>query len=77
MTVWTLLQERRWESFLSFNGDKKGLLKITLAIKQVVTVPGASYPEKISLIEIAGLSAEPCAGTHLTNTGEVGDQFMR
>ena len=53
--------------------------KITLAFKQVVTVPGASYPEKISLIEIAGLSAEPCAGTHLTNTGEVGDhdQFMR
>ena len=54
---------------------KKFLLKIPLA--QVVTVPGASYPEKISLIEIAGLSAEPCAGTHLTNTGEVGDQFMR
>ena len=39
---------------------------------QVVTVPGATYPETISVIEIAGVSAEPCAGTHLTNTGEVG-----
>ena len=38
---------------------------------QVVTVPGATYPETISVIEIAGVSAEPCAGTHLTNTGEV------
>ena len=35
-------------------------------------MPGATYPETISVIEIAGVSAEPCAGTHLTNTGEVG-----
>ena len=27
------------------------------------------------MIEISGVSAEPCAGTHLTNTGEVGEQW--
>ena len=40
----------------------------------MVTVPGATYPETISVIEIAGVSAEPCAGTHLSNTGEVGSE---
>ena len=34
-------------------------------------MPGATHPETISMIEIAGVSAEPCAGTHLRNTGEV------
>jgi len=43
-----------------------------LSREEVVTVPGATYPETISMIEVAGVSAEPCAGTHLRNTGEVG-----
>jgi len=43
-----------------------------LSREEVVTVPGATYPEMISMIEIAGVSVEPCAGTHLRNTEEVG-----
>ena len=39
-------------------------------------MPGATYPETISMIEVAGVSAEPCAGTHLRNTGEVCCQIV-
>ena len=63
---------------LSREEVRKALKKISFLLfrflpsfDQVVTVPGATYPETISVIEIAGVSAEPCAGTHLTHTGEV------
>ena len=37
----------------------------------VVTVPGATYPSIVSLVRV-GRAAEPCCGTHLATTADVG-----
>ncbi|XP_017775336.1 PREDICTED: alanine--tRNA ligase, mitochondrial isoform X2 [Nicrophorus vespilloides] len=51
-----------------------------LNLDQVTLVPGEVYPEKgIRLIEITSndlLSREPCCGTHVLNTGDIGDFCM-
>ncbi|KAK9869469.1 hypothetical protein WA026_003224 [Henosepilachna vigintioctopunctata] len=49
-----------------------------LELDDVITVPGEIYPEeKIRLIEIKHgknlISREPCCGTHVSNTGDIGN----
>ena len=42
------------------------------AVDNLIRLAGENYPASVSLISGAGLHTEPCCGTHLLNTRDIG-----
>ena len=41
-------------------------------VDNLISLAGENYPAAVSLISGAGTHTEPCCGTHLLNTGDIG-----
>ena len=42
----------------------------------VVSLPGATYPPHLTLVTVPGLASEPCCGTHLLSTSDLGPMVV-
>ena len=40
-------------------------------MSNLITLPGANYPSKVTIIELPNSTREPCCGTHVFSTGDV------
>jgi len=43
------------------------------SVDNLISLAGENYPAAVSLISGAGAHTEPCCGTHLLNTRDIGD----